>query len=43
MKKLKPISTLDNFGQFILATEEMISVRGGEDTPGDKVLPPVHV
>jgi hypothetical protein len=35
--------TSDIFGQFILSTEEMICVRGGEDDPSKPTIPPTGI
>ncbi len=39
MKKIKPEQTEEIFNEFILSTEEMICVKGGD--AGDPILRPV--
>jgi hypothetical protein len=43
MKTKNLESITDIFGQFVLSTEEMVCVRGGEDNPPKPGTPPTGI
>ena len=41
MKNLNQETSFENFNQFLLSDNEMISVRGGDDPDKGTVTPPI--